>query len=152
MAAENGTWGAPRIHGELLKLSVAVSERTVSRYLQDQPRHRTSRPSWLAFLRNHREAIAAMDLFTVPTVAGRLLYVFFVIRHARRQVPRADVTEHPTASWISQQLREAFPDGATLRQVHASQPRPTTGRRACVRNMTHLKDERTRRTEPPLPR
>jgi putative transposase len=117
MAAENGTWGAPRIHGELLKLGVAVSERTVSRYLQDQPRHRTSRPSWLAFLRNHREAIAAMDLFTVPTVAGRLLYVFFVISHARRQVLRADVTEHPTASWISQQLREAFPDGATPRYL-----------------------------------
>jgi hypothetical protein len=84
MAAENGTWGAPRIHGELLKLGVAVSERTVSRYLQDQPRNRTSRRSWLAFLRNHREAIAAMDLFTVPTVSGRLLYVLFVISHARK--------------------------------------------------------------------
>jgi putative transposase len=113
MAAENGTWGAPRIHGELLKLGVAVSERTVSRYLQDVPRNRASRPSWLAFLRNHRQAIAAMDLFTVPTVSGRLLYVFFVISHGRRQVLRADVTEHPTASWISQQLREAFPDGVT---------------------------------------
>ncbi len=117
MAAENGTWGAPRIHGELLKLGVAVSERTVSRYLQDQPRNRASRPSWLAFLRNHREAIAAMDLFTVPTVSFRLLYVFFVISHTRRQVLRADVTEHPTASWISQQLREAFPDGATPRYL-----------------------------------
>jgi putative transposase len=112
MAAENGTWGAPRIHGELLKLGVGVSERTVSRYLQDQPRKPASRPSWLAFLRNHREAIAAMDLFTVPTVSFRLLYVFFVISHARRQVLRADVTEHPTAGWITQQLREAFPDGS----------------------------------------
>jgi hypothetical protein len=112
MAAENGTWGAPRIHGELLKLGVGVSERTVSRYVQAQPRNPASRPSWLAFLRNHRESIAAMDLFTVPTVSFRLLYVFFVISHARRQVLRADVTEHPTASWIAQQLREAFPDGS----------------------------------------
>ena len=66
--------------------------------------------SWLAFLRNHREAIAAMDLFTVPNVSFRQLDVFFVISHA--QVPHADVTEHPTASWITQQLREAFPDGS----------------------------------------
>src|SRR3984893_10659991 len=112
MATENRLWGAPRIHGELLKLGVTVSERTVSRYLQDQPRDHGSRPSWLAFLRNHREAIAAIDLFTVPTVSFRLLYVFFVISHARRQVLRADVTEHPNASWISQQLREAFPCGS----------------------------------------
>src|SRR5713226_5040401 len=117
MAAENGTWGAPRIHGELLKLGVAVSERTVSRCLQDQPRDPASRPSWLAFLRNHREAIAAMDLFTVPTVSFRLLYVFFVISHARRQVLRAEVTEHPTASWIIQQLREAFPNGSAPRYL-----------------------------------
>jgi hypothetical protein len=68
-------------------------------------------------LRNHREAIAAMDLFTVPTVSFRLLYVFFVISHARRQVLRADVTEHPTASWISQQLREAFPDRSAPRYL-----------------------------------
>ena len=68
-------------------------------------------------MRNHREAIAAIDLFTVPTVSFRLLYVFFVISHARRQVLRADVTEHPTASWISQQLREAFPDGSAPRYL-----------------------------------
>jgi putative transposase len=117
MAAENPSWGAPRIHGELLKLKVAVSERTVSRCLQDQPRDQASMPSWLAFLRNHREAIAAMDLFTVPTVSFRLLYVFFVISHARRQVLRADVTEHPTTSWIIQQLREAFPDGSAPRYL-----------------------------------
>src|SRR6266851_3309210 len=117
MATENGTWGAPRIHGELLKLGVAVSERTVSRCLQDQPRDSGSRPSWLTFLRNHREAIAAVDLFTVPTVSCRLLYIFFVISHARRQVLRIDVTEHPTASWIVQQLREAFPDGSALRYL-----------------------------------
>ncbi len=117
MAAENPSWGAPRLHGELLKLAVAVSERTVSRCLQDQPRDHASMPSWLAFLRNHREAIAAMDLFTVPTVSFRLLYVFFVISHARRQVLRAEVTEHPTASWIIQQLREAFPNGSAPRYL-----------------------------------
>lgn len=117
MAVENPTWGAPRIHGELAKLGVAVSERTVSRYLRNQPRDHASKPTWLTFLRNHREAIAAMDLFTVPTVSFRLLYVFFVISHARRQVLRVDVTEQPTASWIVQQLREAFPDGSAPRYL-----------------------------------
>src|SRR3984893_10524333 len=112
MAAENPSWGAPWIHGARRELGITVSVRTVSRYLQDRPRDHGSRPSWLAFLRNHREAIAAIDLFTVPTVSFRLLYVFFVISHARRQVLGADVTEHPTASWISQQLREAFPCGS----------------------------------------
>ena len=131
MAAENGTWGAPRIHGELLKLGVAVSERTVSRYLQDQPRNRASRPSWLTFLRNRREAIAAMDLLTVPTVSFRPLYVFFVISHARRQVLRVDVTEHPTASWISQQLREAFPDGSAPRYLILDRTPRSIARSSC---------------------
>jgi hypothetical protein len=91
VAAENGTWGAPRIHGELLKLGVAVSERTVSRYFAGPPRNRTSRPSGLAFLRNHREAIAAMDLFTVPTVARADLNHVRWVSHCRDlvQLPEA---------------------------------------------------------------
>jgi putative transposase len=113
MAAENPTWGAPRIHGELLKLGFEISESTVSRYHA----HGTSRPDsaqrWLTFLKNHCEAIAAMDFFTVPTATFRILYGFFVISHGRRKILHFNVTEHPTSAWIVQQLREAFPeDGA----------------------------------------
>ena len=109
MATENPTWGAPRIHGELHMLGLEVSERTVSRYLPPRPRHPDAVARWLVFLRNHRDAIAAMDFFTVPTVTFRLLYVWFAIEHGRRRVLRFAVTEHPAASWVIQQLREAFP-------------------------------------------
>ena len=83
MAREN-RWGAPRIHGELLKLGFMVSERTVSRYMRSHGRSPERRQSWLTFLRNHREVIVAMDFFTVPTAAVRVLYVWFAIRHSRR--------------------------------------------------------------------
>jgi putative transposase len=85
MVAENPTWGAPRIHGELLMLGFDVSERSVSRWMKRAPRDPDPARRWLAFLRNHREAIAAMDFFTVPTVTFQLLYCFFIIRHDRRQ-------------------------------------------------------------------
>ena len=84
MVAENATWGAPRIHGELLMLGFDVSERTVSRWMRRAPRDPEPAKRWLAFLRNHREAIAAMDLFTVPTVTFSVLYCFFVVSHDRR--------------------------------------------------------------------
>jgi hypothetical protein len=116
MASENG-WGAPRIHGELLMLGLDVSERTVSRYLQRLGRRPEARQSWLTFLHNHREAIAAMDLFVVFTVKFRLLYVLFVIRHGRRQIVHFNVTEHPTAAWVIQQLREAFPYDSAPRHL-----------------------------------
>ena len=110
MAAENPTWGAPRIHGELLKLSIAISERTVSRYLaRVQPRRRAGQ-QWLSFLKNHREVIAAIDFFTVPTLTFRLRYSFFVIDPGRRRILHFNVTEHPSAPWIVQPLREAFPN------------------------------------------
>lgn len=86
MAAENPAWGAPRIHGELLMLGVEVSERTVLRYLPRRPADPHARQRWQAFLSNHREVIAAMDFFAVPTATFRILYVFFVIHHARRTV------------------------------------------------------------------
>ena len=110
MAAENPTWGAPRIHGELLKLGFQISECTVSRYLGRTNRHGDCGKGWLIFLKNHREAIAAMDFFTVPTATFRMLYCFFVISHSRRRILHFNATEHPTAQWIVQQLREAFPD------------------------------------------
>lgn len=108
MAAEN-LWCAPRIHGELLRLGVNVSERTVSRYLRGVPSRLESRQNWRTFMKNHREVIAAMDFFTVPTASFRLLYVLFVIRHGRRDIAHWNVTEHPSARWVGQQLREAFP-------------------------------------------
>jgi transposase InsO family protein len=109
IAAENPTWGAPRIHGELLMLGFDVSERTISRWMRRPPRDPEPAKRWLAFLKNHREAIAAMDFFTVPTMKFNLLYCFFVISHDRRLIFHINVTRHPTSTWVIQQLREAFP-------------------------------------------
>ena len=109
MVAENPAWGAPRIHGELLMLGFDVSERTISRWMKRAPRDPEPAKRWLAFLRNHREAIAAMDFFTVPTLRFSVLYVFFVLSHDRRQILHFNVTKHPTSLWVVQQLREAFP-------------------------------------------
>jgi putative transposase len=109
MVVENPSWGAPRIHGELLMLGFDVSERTISRWMRRAPRNPEPARRWPTFLRNHREAIAAMDLFTVPTFTFSVLYCFFVIDHARRRVLHFNVTRHPTSAWIVQQLRDAFP-------------------------------------------
>ena len=109
MVAENPTWGAPRIHGELLMLGFDVSERTISRWMKRTQRTPDPAKRWLTFLRNHKEAIAAMDFFTVPTVTFSLLYCFFLISHDRRRILHFNVTKHPTTQWIVQQLREAFP-------------------------------------------
>ncbi len=95
--AENLTWGAPRIHGELRALGFDVSERTVSRYLPRIRPPRSVLSTWKTFLRTHREAIAAMDFFTVTTATLRILHVFFVIHHRRREVLHVNVTAHPTA-------------------------------------------------------
>jgi putative transposase len=107
--AENPGWGAPRIHGELLMLGFDVSERTISRWMKRATTNPDPAKRWLTFLRNHREAIAAMDFFTVPTVTFSVLYCFFVISHDRRRILHCNVTRHPTSLWIVQQLREAFP-------------------------------------------
>jgi putative transposase len=109
MVAENPTWGAPRIHGELEMLGFDISERTVLRWMRKAPRNPEPAKRWAAFLSNHREAIAAMDFFTVPTLTFGVLYCFFVVAHDRRRVLHFNVTRHPTSAWVSQQLREAFP-------------------------------------------
>jgi len=96
MVKDNPTWGAPRIHGELLKLGFDVSERTVSRYIRRLSPRKQAPKLWAAFLQNHREVIAAMDFFTVPTLTFRVLYRFFVIEHGRRKTLHFNVTEHPT--------------------------------------------------------
>src|SRR5437667_8674270 len=108
MVTENPSWGAPRIHGELFMLGFDVSERTISRWMKRAPRDPEPARRWLTFLRNHREAIAAMDFFTVPTITFSVLYCFFVISHDRRRILHFNITKHPTSSWIVQQLREAF--------------------------------------------
>ena len=115
LAQENSDWGAPKIHGELQKLGFVLSERTVARYLRGLHRRGDPAKKWLAFLRNHREAIVALDLFTVPTATFRVLYCFFVIEHGRRRILHFNVTRHPSADWVVQQLRETFPEAAPYR-------------------------------------
>src|SRR5664279_5164168 len=109
MVVENPTWGAPRIHGELLMLGFDLCERTISRWMRRAPRDPEPAKRWRAFLRNHREAIAAMDFFTVPTINFGVLYCFFVISHGRRRILHFNFTKHPTSLWVVQQLRESFP-------------------------------------------
>jgi transposase InsO family protein len=107
MCRENPTWGAPRIHGELLKLGFNISESTVSKYMV----RRNKRPSqtWRTFLENHAQQLVSIDFFTVPTIRFQILYVFLVLAHDRRRILHFNVTAHPTAEWTGQQLREAFP-------------------------------------------
>jgi transposase InsO family protein len=115
MAEANPLWGAPRIHGELLKLGIDVSQATVAKYM---PRyHRPPSQTWRTFLANHVHQIAAADFFVVPTVTYRLLFVFVILAHHRRRIVHVAVTAHPTAAWTSQQLREAFPEDAAPRYL-----------------------------------
>jgi transposase InsO family protein len=109
MVAENPTWGAPRVHGELRMLGFYISERPVLRWMRKAPRSPEPAKRWAVFLANHREVIAAMDFFTVPTLTFGVLHCFFVISHDRRRILHCNVTRHPTTAWVSQQLREAFP-------------------------------------------
>ncbi len=109
MGRENPSWGAPRIHGELLKLGFYISERTISRYLPRCEPDEEKVAKWKAFLKNHMDTVAAMDFFTVPTVLFRQLYGFFIITHKRRQIIHFAATFNPTAEWVAQQLRNAFP-------------------------------------------
>jgi putative transposase len=103
MVAENPTWGAPPIHGELCKLGFDVSERSVSRGIRRAPRDPHPVKQWLTFLRNHRQAIAAMDFFTVPTLTFGVLHCFFIIAHDRRKILHFYVTRNPGALWVVQQ-------------------------------------------------
>lgn len=108
LSSQNPLWGAPRIHGELQKLGLSVSQSTVAKYMR---RHQTSpSQSWRTFLTNHAGQIMAADFFVVPTVTFRLLFVLVVLAHDRRRIVHAAVTAHPTAAWTAQQLRNAFPD------------------------------------------
>jgi len=111
MSTESQLWGAPRIHGELLKLGFSVSQSTVAKHMVK----RRGPPSqgWRTFLRNHAPDIAAMDLFVVPTIGFKLLYGLVIVRIDRRDLVWINVTTNPTAEWIARQITEAFPwDGA----------------------------------------
>jgi hypothetical protein len=108
MRQANPLWGAPRIHGELRKLGLEVSETTVAKYVG---RRRTPpSPTWRTFLTTHVSQLASIDFFIVPTVTFRVLFVLVVLSHHRRRVVHVNVTDHPTVAWTRQQIREAFPD------------------------------------------
>jgi putative transposase len=107
MSRENAIWGAPRIHGELLKLGIEIGETSVSKYMIR--RRRPPSQTWRTFLENHVKSMVSVDFFTVPTIRFQILYVFLVLAHDRRRILHFAVTAHPTAEWTVQQLREAFP-------------------------------------------
>ena len=107
MSIENPLWGAPRIHGELLKLGFEVAQSSVAKYMVK--RHGPPSQGWRTFLRNHAPDTAAMDLFVVPTIGFDLLYGFVIVRLDRRDLVWINVTIHPTAEWIARQITEAFP-------------------------------------------
>src|ERR1022692_877589 len=107
MNAANPLWGAPRIHGELIKVGIEISQATVAKYMVR--RRGGPSPTWRSFLRNQADGIAAIDMFIVASASFRLLYVMVILSHERRKIMLTAVTEHPTAAWLSQQLTEAFP-------------------------------------------
>jgi Integrase core domain len=106
MSIANPLWGAPRIHGELLKLGIDVGQTTVSKYMAR--RRQPPSQGWKTFLRNHADGIASMDLFVVPTISFRLLYGFLILQHSRRELVWLGVTACPSAHWIARQLTEAY--------------------------------------------
>ena len=107
MCEANVTWGAPRVHGELTKLGIQVSQAAVSKYMIRLPKPPS--PCWRSFLKNHVRDLVSVDFFTVPTATFRVLIVFVVFAHDRRRVVHFNVTEHPTAEWTAQQIVDAFP-------------------------------------------
>ncbi|MCZ6727712.1 MAG: integrase core domain-containing protein, partial [Acidobacteria bacterium] len=107
MSRANPLWGAPRIHGELLKLGIEISQTTVAKYMPR--RWRPPSQTWRVFLDNHLDDLVAVDFFTVPSVTFHILFVFVVLAHDRRRVLHFNVTEHPSAEWTAQQIVNAFP-------------------------------------------
>jgi len=107
MSSANPLWGAPRIHGELLKLGIEISQATVAKYMVR--RRGAPSPTWRSFLRNQAAGIAAIDMFVVASASFELLYVLIILAHDRRKIVRFDVTPYPTAGCLSRQVTEAFP-------------------------------------------
>ncbi|HEY7155746.1 MAG TPA: integrase core domain-containing protein, partial [Gemmataceae bacterium] len=117
MARENPNWGAPRIQAELRVLDHEVAEATVAKYMRRPYPRKPPSQTWRTFLTNHAGTLASMDFFVVPTVTFRLLYVFVILSHQRRQVVHFQVTTAPTAEWVSRQVRQAFPYETALRYL-----------------------------------
>jgi putative transposase len=115
MANANSLWGSPRVHGELLKLGIDISERTVARLMPT--RKKPPSQTWRAFLDNHISELVSIDFLTVPTATFRVLFVLVVLAHLRRRVIHFNVTEHPTALWTAEQIIQAFPDGTEPRYL-----------------------------------
>jgi hypothetical protein len=163
LSAENPLWGAPRIHGELLKLGFEVAQSSVAKYMVK----RCGPPSqgWRTFLRNHAPDIAAMDLFVVPTIGFDLLYALVIVRLARRDLVWINVTSNPTAEWIARQITEAFPWNEAPRYlirdrdcvygaaVNRTCRSPASGSRTRLHAFTHGTScpSRHRRTSPKCP-
>ena len=124
MSIANPLWGAPRIHGELLKLGIDAGQTTVAKYMAR--RRRPSSQGWRTFLRSHADGIASMDLFVVPTVSFRLLYGLLILQHGRRQILWLGVTANPTAEWIARQLTEAYGWTAAPRYASSVTATPST--------------------------
>lgn len=110
MSRANPLWGAPRLHGELLKLGIAVAQSTVAQYMTRY--RRPPSQTWRTFLANHASQVMAADFLVVPTATYRLLFVLVILAHDRRRVVHVAVTDHPTSAWTAQQLRNAFPYNA----------------------------------------
>jgi hypothetical protein len=141
MSVANPLWGAPRIHGELLKLGIDVGQTTVAKYMA----RRRMPPSqgWKTFLRNHTDGIASMDLFLVPTISFRLLYGLLILQHSRRKLLWLGVTAHPSAEWIARQLTEGM-RVATGAPIYHSRPGSRLRRCLCP---TASSDGHTRSTD-----
>jgi transposase InsO family protein len=117
MCVANPLWGAPRLHGELLKLGIEVSQATVAKYMVRQ--RKPPSQAWRTFLNNHVKESVSTDFFVVPTLSFRVLFVFVVLAHHRRRVIHFNVTAHPTSGWTAQQVAEAFPwDSAPRYLLH----------------------------------
>jgi putative transposase len=132
MSRATPLWGAPRIHGELLKLGIEISQATVAKYMLRR-RGRPS-PTWRSFLRNQAAGIAAIDMFVVASASFRLLYVMIILAHDRRKIVRFDVTQHPTSGWLSRQVTEAFPWDTAPRYLCAIAT-PRTARNSALGSM-----------------
>src|SRR3982074_748562 len=115
MSFANPLWGAPRIHGELLKLGFDISQRSVARLMPRRPKPPSQ--TWRRVLNNHVADLVSVDFFVVPTAIFRVLYVFVVLVHHRRRVVHFNVTDSPTAAWTAQQIVEAFPDDSARRYL-----------------------------------
>ena len=144
MARENPLWGAPRIHGELLRLGFDVAETTVAKYMpkRDKPPSTT----WRAFIMNH--GVVACDFLTVPTLTFGILYIFVVLRHRDRRLLHVRVTPHPTATWTAQQIREAFPFDEAPRYILRDNDSIYGAEFSCTVGNMGIKEVRTAKGSP----